>query len=101
MHVGQPQQAHQLLLDLFNNVEPTPAQIWLTAQAANAANDAGDAYYYMCEYNLENGNLALANQELELALATPQLTNVQRERFRARLLQVREWMREQQSRRGG
>ena len=102
MRAGQPQQAHQLLLDLFNNVEPTPSQIFLTAQAANAADDSGDAYYYMCEYNLENGDLALANQELELALSSPKLTNVQRERFRARLLQVREWMREQQqSRRGG
>lgn len=102
MRDNQPQQAHQLLLDLFNNVEPTPAQIFLTAQAANAADDAGDAYYYMCEYNLENGDLALAHQELELALSAPKLTNVQRERFRARLLQVREWMREQQqSRRGG
>ena len=102
MRADQPQQAHQLLLDLFNNVEPTPAQIFLTAQAANAADDSGDAYYYMCEYNLENGDLALANQELELALSSPKLTNVQRERFRARLLQVREWMREQQqSRRGG
>lgn len=102
MRDGQAQQAHQMLLDLFNNVEPTPAQIFLTAQAANAADDAGDAYYYMCEYNLENGNLALANQELELALSAPKLTNVQRERFRARLLQVREWMREQQqARRGG
>ena len=102
MRDDQPQQAHQMLLDLFNNVEPTPAQIFLTAQAASAADDAGDAYYYMCEYNLENGDLALANQELELALSAPKLTNVQRERFRARLGQVREWMREQQqSRRGG
>jgi predicted Zn-dependent protease len=101
MRDAQPQQAHQLLLDLFNNVEPTPPQIFLTAQAASAADDAGDAYYYMCEYNLENGDLALANQELELALSAPKLTPVQRERFRARLVQVREWMREQQQARHG
>jgi predicted Zn-dependent protease len=102
MRDDQPQRAHEMLLDLFNNVEPTPPQIFLTAQAASAADDAGDAYFYMCEYNLENGDLALANQELELALSAPKLTTVQRERFRARLAQVREWMREQQqSRRGG
>jgi predicted Zn-dependent protease len=98
---GQPYRAHALLLDLFNNVDPTPPQIQLTAQAASAAGDTGDAYYYMAQYNLENGQLGLANQELELALATPQLSNVQRERFRAQLLQVRDWMREQQQARHG
>jgi predicted Zn-dependent protease len=98
---GQPDQAHALLLDLFNNVDPTPPQIQLTAQAASAAGDTGDAYYYMAQYNLANGELGLANQELELALATPQLSTVQRERFRAQLLQVRDWMREQQQARHG
>ena len=33
-----------MLLDLFNNVPPTPDQIRLTALAASAAGDAGDAY---------------------------------------------------------
>ena len=98
---GEPSQAHALLLDLFNNVDPTPPQIQLTAQAASAAGDTGDAYYYMAQYNLANGELALANQELELALAAPQLSKVQRERFRAQLLQVRDWMREQQQARHG
>lgn len=98
---GEPAKAHALLLDLFNNADPTPPQIQLTAQAASAAGDTGDAYYYMAQYNLANGELALANQELELALAAPQLSNVQRERFRAQLLQVRDWMREQQQARHG
>jgi len=98
---GEPDRAHALLLDLFNNVDPTPPQIQLTAQAASAAGDTGDAYYYMAQYNLASGQLGLANQELELALATPRLSNVQRERFRAQLLQVRDWMREQQQARHG
>jgi len=93
---GNPKQAHELLLDLFNNVAPTPAQIRQTALAASAAGDTGDAYYYMSEYQLSGGNLALANQQLELALAAPDLTSVQRQRFRARLTEVRTWMREQQ-----
>jgi hypothetical protein len=67
--------------------------------AASAAGDTGDAYYYMSEYHLSGGNLALANQQLELALAAPDLTSVQRQRFRARLIEVRGWMREQQQER--
>jgi predicted Zn-dependent protease len=47
LQAGQAAQAHELLLDLFNNIEPSPAQIRLTAVAASAAGNAGDAYYYM------------------------------------------------------
>jgi predicted Zn-dependent protease len=101
MQYGRAKQAHVLLLDLFNNVDPSPAQIRLTALAASAAGDAGDAYAYMAEYDLAGGQLALASQQLELALAAPDLTSVQRARFRARLDEVRGWLREQQQSRGG
>jgi predicted Zn-dependent protease len=93
---GRGREAHDLLLDLFNNVEPTPMQIKLTAQAANAAGDPGDAYYYMGEYQISNGNLPLATQQLQLALAAPHLNNVQRERYRARLAEIRDFLAEQQ-----
>ena len=95
MQNGRAKQAHELLLDVFNNTQPTPEQIRLTALAASAAGDTGDASYYMAEYHISNGDLALANQQLELALASPNLTSVQRQRFRARLDEIREWMREQ------
>jgi predicted Zn-dependent protease len=95
MQTGHARQAHELLLDVFNNTQPTPEQIRLTALAASAAGDTGDASYYMSEYHISNGDLALANQQLELALASPNLTSVQRQRFRARLDEIREWMREQ------
>jgi beta-barrel assembly-enhancing protease len=95
MQTGHARQAHLLLLDVFNNTQPTPEQIRLTALAASAAGDTGDASYYMAEYHISNGDLPLANQQLELALASPNLTSVQRQRFRARLDEIREWMREQ------
>ena len=95
MQAGRAKQAHQLLLDLFNVVAPTPEQIRLTALAASAAGDTADAYYYMSEYHISGGDLMLATQQLELALANPRLTNVQRQRFRARLEEVRDWLREQ------
>jgi predicted Zn-dependent protease len=101
MQTGHAGQAHALLLDVFNNTQPTPEQIRLTALAASAAGDSGEAYYYMSEYHIANGELALANQQLELALASPNLTAVQRQRYRARLQEIRDWLREQRLTRGG
>jgi predicted Zn-dependent protease len=108
MKAGQAKLAHTLLLDLFNNVEPTPAEIRMTALAASAAGDTGDAYYYMGEYHISSGNLPLASQQLQLALAEPNLTVVQRERFQARLDEVRDFLaserraqREQEASNGG
>jgi predicted Zn-dependent protease len=101
MQTGHATQAHALLLDVFNNTQPTPDQIRMTALAASAAGDAGDAYFYMSEFHISNGDLALANQQLELALASPNLSSVQRQRFRARLEEIRDWLREQRLTRNG
>ena len=90
MRTGDAKRAHQILLDLFNNVPPTPEQIRLTALAANAAGDTADAYYYMAEYHIATGDLPLAVKQLELALADPVISSVQRSRFEARSKEVRE-----------
>ena len=74
---GNAKEAHAVLLDLFNNVPPTPEQIRLTASAASAAGDTGDAYYYMGEYQIAGGNLQLAAMQYQLALAAPNLTQIQ------------------------
>jgi len=92
---GKPKKAHEVLLDLFNNVQPTPDQIRLTALAASAAGDTGDAYYYMSELHIANGDLMLATTQLDLAIAAPGLTDVQRKRFLARRDEIREVLREQ------
>jgi predicted Zn-dependent protease len=101
IEAGQASRAHQLLLDVFNNVVPTPEQIRLTALAASAAGDTGDAYYYMSEYHIAGGDLMLATQQLDLALAAPRLTEVQRKRFLARRDEIRGYLREQRRGRGG
>jgi beta-barrel assembly-enhancing protease len=92
MAAGRPADAHNMLLDLFNNVPPTPDQIRLTALAASAAGDAGDAYFYMGEYQIAGGDLSLAVQQLQLALASPHISQIQRERYQARLDEVREYL---------
>lgn len=90
LQAGRAKEAHALLLDVFNNEAPTPEQIRLTAMAASSAGDTGDAYYYMSEYHIVSGDLPLAGKQLELALAAPDLTAVQRARFAARLKEIRE-----------
>jgi predicted Zn-dependent protease len=92
MAAGRPGEAHNMLLDLFNNVPPTPDQIRLTALAASAAGDPGDAYFYMGEYQIANGDLFLAAQQLQLALASPHISQIQRQRYAARLDEVREYL---------
>ena len=92
MAAGRPAEAHSMLLDLFNNVPPTPDQIRLTALAASAAGDAGDAYFYMAEYQIAGGDLSLAAQQLQLALASPHISQIQRQRYQARLDEVRDYL---------
>jgi len=89
---GDPKRAHVVLLDLFNIVPPTPEQARFTALAANAAGDVGDAYYYMSEFHVISGNLALAIDQLRLALAVPGLNDVQRQRFEARMSELQEYL---------
>jgi len=92
MDVGRNKDAHLVLLDLFNNVPPTPDQIRLIANAAAAAGDQGDAYFYMGEYQIAGGELPTAVRQYQLALETPNLTQVQRERIQARMKEVREYL---------
>src|SRR6185503_517308 len=52
LKAGQAKTAHAVLLDLFNNVVPTPEQIRFTALAASSAGDTADAAFYMSEYHI-------------------------------------------------
>jgi predicted Zn-dependent protease len=89
MHSGDNKRAHMVLLDLFNNVEPTPDQTRLIAKAASTAGDYADSYSYMAEFYLMTGNLMMASNQLQLALSLPGLDAVQRARYSARLEEVR------------
>ena len=89
MRSGDNKQAHLVLLDLFNVVEPTPDQTRLIAKAASAAGDTADSYAYMAEFYLMTGDLNTALSQLQLALTMPGLDAIQRARFSARLEEVR------------
>ncbi|HEX7081855.1 MAG TPA: M48 family metalloprotease [Gammaproteobacteria bacterium] len=96
LEAGKPGEAHDLLLDLLNNVPPTPAQIRLIARAANAEGDALNAHYYMGEYYVSVGNLPLAINQLRMALELPDAHEVERARLNARLEELIEYLPEEQ-----
>jgi predicted Zn-dependent protease len=89
---GRPDLAHALLLDLLNNVPPTPEQILLIARAANAEGDSVNAYHYMSEYYASIGDLRLAISQLRLALELPNVTAIERARFSARIEQFQDYL---------
>ncbi|HZD52224.1 MAG TPA: M48 family metalloprotease [Woeseiaceae bacterium] len=90
--------AHTILLDLLNNVPPTPEQVRLIARAAIDAGDVAEAYYYMAEYSFMTGDLMQGVNFLKQALQVPDLNEIQRSRFEARLNFIREFMSEEQLR---
>jgi predicted Zn-dependent protease len=88
MHANQNKEAHLLLLDLFDVVDPTPDQARLIAKAANAAGDTADSYYYLSDFYIMTGDLNKASTQLQLALGLPGLNPIQRARFSALLEEV-------------
>jgi beta-barrel assembly-enhancing protease len=64
IRTGHFDAAHALLLDLFNNVRPTPPQVRLIANTADAAGLKAEALYYMSEYHLLTGQLPMALEKL-------------------------------------
>ncbi|HEU4616511.1 MAG TPA: M48 family metalloprotease [Gammaproteobacteria bacterium] len=96
INAGQAEHAHRLLLDLLNNVPPTPEQIRLIARAANAQGDTLNAYYYMGEYYVSTGNLPLAIRQLRMALEVPGAGPVERAKLNARLAELMDYLPKEQ-----
>jgi len=96
LQLGQPTKAHTLLLDMMNNVPPTPEQVRLIARAASEAGEKAESYYYMSEYRLMIGDLTGGIGFLQQALRLPELQEIQRARFEARIDFIREFMTEEQ-----
>ena len=88
IRTGHADSAHELLLDLLNNITPTPEQARLIAVAASEAGDIADAHYYMSEYYVLSGDFPNAINHLQLALAQPDLGNIRRARFEARIEEI-------------
>ena len=96
IQLGHADQAHEMLLDLLNNVPPTPEQVRLIARAASEAGDVAESLYYLSEYRLMIGDLVGGIGFLRRALQLPELQEIQRIRFEARIDFIREFMTEEQ-----
>jgi beta-barrel assembly-enhancing protease len=96
LRFGSPERSHALLLDLFNNTAPTPDQVLLIARAAIAADEIAEAHYYRAEYSFMTGDLIGGINFLRQGLQVPDLKEIQRIRFEARIDFVREFMSEEQ-----
>ena len=92
LQLGQADYAHEILLDLLNNVPPTPEQVRLIARAAIDAGDDAEAHYYMAEYRFMIGDLVGGVTFLQRALSLPELQEIQRARFEARIDFIQEFM---------
>ncbi len=99
LELERPQQAHAMLLDLLNNVLATPSQVRLIARAASEAGESAESLYYLSEYRLMIGDLIGGITYLQQALRLPELQEIQRIRFEARIDFIREFMSEEQLRR--
>lgn len=96
LRLGNAEYAHEILLDLLNNTPPTPEQVRLIARAADEAGEAAEANYYMAEYRFMIGDLVGGVSFLQRALNVPDLNEIQRIRFEARINFIREFMTEEQ-----
>jgi len=92
LRTGNFDQAHAVLLDLFNMVRPTPPQVRLIANAADGAGLRAEALFYMSEYHLLTGELPMALDKLQMALQQPDLQPWQRARFEARIAELEPYL---------
>ncbi|MFK7886130.1 MAG: M48 family metalloprotease [Gammaproteobacteria bacterium] len=87
-----PERAHEVVLDLINNVSYNEDQIRLLALAASAEGDDANAHYYMSEFHVLRGELFMALDQLRLALASPRIHDYQISRAEARLDQIKKYL---------
>lgn len=92
MEVKDPKRAHEVMLDLVNNVRYNEDQIRLLALAASSEGDDANAHYYMSEFHVLRGELFMAVDQLKLALASPRIHDYQISRAEARMEQIREYL---------
>ncbi len=86
-----PQDAIGLLIPESLQTDGDPAVIRMLAKAYDKAGDQAEAHYYMSEYYYITGLPAAAADQLRIALATPGIDGMQKQRYKARLERLQAW----------
>ncbi len=91
IEANQTRRAIGLLLPLSLQATSDPGALRLIAHAYDKEGDSADSHYYMGEYYFNVGLPAAAADQLRIALATPGIDNMQRQRYQARLDRLQAW----------
>lgn len=86
-----PREAINLLIPQTLHPDNDPDVVRLLAKAYEKAGNSGDSHYYMSEYYYITGLPAAAADQLRIALATPGIDGMQRQRYKARLERLEAW----------
>ena len=98
------QSIHRVAMKLVGLIQESmaigPNQLYITSSIGVSIypddGDTAEALYYLSEYHLMTGNLVGGINFLQRALALPELQEIQRIRFEARIDFIREYMSEEQ-----
>ena len=88
--LGQKQKAYEVLRDYSRNRELDAPGLKLYADIAGAAGNQGEAYFALAEYQLQNGDVRQAIQQLERAQKLPDLDYYLSSKIEARLQELKD-----------
>ncbi|MDE2107874.1 MAG: tetratricopeptide repeat protein, partial [Gammaproteobacteria bacterium] len=93
IEANQPRNAINLLISLSVQTNNNPDVLRMLAKAYDRAGNSAESHYYMSEYYYNTGLPAAAADQLHIALATPGIDGMQRQRYQARLKRLQAWAR--------
>ena len=86
-----PEDAISLLIPQSLQTNSDPEVLRMLAKAYDKAGNSGESHYYMSEYYYISGLPAAAADQLRIALATPGIDGMQKQRYKARLERLQAW----------
>lgn len=93
IEAGQPNNAIGVLIALSIQTSEDPEVLRMLAKAYSKTGNSAESHYYMAEYYYNNGLPAAAADQLHIALATPGIDGMQKQRYQARLDRLQAWAR--------